>query len=413
MPVIFVHGVNTRADDPAYGARCALIETLMRHALSGARVNGRSLPDAKPTFAYWGDLAATFAWQMQSLPSGWREALGPDLAPDLRASIAMLYDLLDDPGDARDEPLLALANHSFPRAVDLLTELVLENASGTQVDDAARFAAEVQLYASRFEASGVRPAWLDGLVTDAQFCNLLVHALTEKTAASCGSQALGSTSGGFNHAVISAMGRFRQATQSAAGTALDRSGDFLSTRTLAWTRASLNATLGRFFGDIFVYFNGRGDKEHPGAIPERIMSQWQPVIDAATDEPLIIVGHSLGGVISYDLLTHFQNDLVVDLFVSVGSQVAHFEEMKLYKASQDGYPGVLGRTVPKHSNIRHWINVYDEVDIFSYSCEKIFKDVIDHPYDTRTYVVKAHGAYLVQARFYERLRTRIDALPAL
>ena len=56
----------------------------------------------------------------------------------------------------------------------------------------------------------------------------------------------------------------------------------------------------------------------------------------APNEPLVVIGHSLGGVISMDLLSHFRTDIDVDLFVTIGSQVAHFEEMKLYHASDTG-----------------------------------------------------------------------------
>jgi hypothetical protein len=101
--------------------------------------------------------------------------------------------------------------------------------------------------------------------------------------------------------------------------------------------------------------------------------------------------------------------------VSVGSQVAHFEELKLYKASQ---PAAVASGKAKKAatpaNIRRWINIYDEVDLFAYAAERVFDRVdVDGRYDTETYTIKAHGAYLLQDRFYRRLRSRVDALPAL
>jgi pimeloyl-ACP methyl ester carboxylesterase len=207
--------------------------------------------------------------------------------------------------------------------------------------------------------------------------------------------------------------KLKQATKSVAEKVLDRTGDFASTKVLAWSRGSLNATLGRFFGDVFIYMDGRKDQASPGDIPKFLLGEWDKAIAATPNEPTVIIGHSLGGVISYDLLSYFRPDLNVDLFVSIGSQVSHFEEMKLFKASRTEIPGPAGDQAPKPDNIKHWINVFDEVDIFSYSCKAIFKDVHDYPYDTKTYVVKAHGAYFEQARFYERLRARIDKLPVV
>jgi hypothetical protein len=111
-----------------------------------------------------------------------------------------------------------------------------------------------------------------------------------------------------------------------------------------------------------------------------------------------------------DLLGHFRPDLAVDLFVSVGSQVAHFEELKLYRASDSNVGPPKKATTP--ANILRWVNVYDEVDIFSYAVNRVFDRVdVDARYDTETYVVKAHSAYFEQERFYLRLAERIRGLP--
>ena len=123
----------------------------------------------------------------------------------------------------------------------------------------------------------------------------------------------------------------------------------------------------------------------------------------------MIIGHSLGGVITFDLLSHFRPNLQVDLLITVGSQVSHFEEMKRFKAS-DPNVGPPQKAVPPQ-NVIHWINVFDEVDMFAYACDKVFDRVHDFGYDTQTYSTKAHSAYFDQDRFYSRLRTRIDALP--
>ena len=235
----------------------------------------------------------------------------------------------------------------------------------------------------------------------------------DKGAASPGGpQALGGPFGAIGNWVAAGAAKVKQATKAATEKVLDTVGDFASTKVLAWTREPLNENLSRFFGDVFVYMDSRGDKTAPGPIPAHILSEWDKAIAAApAGEPILIIGHSLGGVISYDLLTHFRPDLQVDLFVSVGSQVSHFEEMKLFKSSDRRIPGAGGTKVPKPANIKNWINVFDVVDIFSYSCRDIFDSVVDFGYDTNTYVIKAHGAYFEQSRFYERLRARMNALP--
>lgn len=412
MAVIFVHGVNNRVDDPSYEARRQVTEQFLIRSLTGASINGKAFINVKPVFPYWGNLATKFAWNMKSLPSGEMEALGPGVPSDLRPLVAAIRDSLVDPKGASEQPLLSLARQSLPRAVDIVTELVLQTATTAQASDAAAFAVGAQVYAAEFEPPKPPPEWLGNVTTDEQFCNQLIIALKAQGAASGGAQALGVVDK-ISNVIATGAAKLKQATKAVAEKLLDRTGDFASTKVLAWSRDSLNATLGRFFGDVFIYMDGRQDKTNPGSIPKLLIDEWDKAIAATPNEPIVVVGHSLGGVISYDLLSHFRPDLTVDLFVSVGSQVPHFEEMKLFKASSKDIPGPAGNQVPKPSNIKHWINVFDEVDIFSYSCKAIFKDVHDYPYDTKTYVVKAHGAYFEQSRFYERLRARIDKLPVL
>ena len=411
MAVIFVHGVNNRIEDPDYEARRLVTEQFLQRSLKGATINGKALANPLPVFPYWGDLATKFAWNMKSLPSGEMEALGPGVATELRPLVAAVRDALDTPGAASDQPLLALAKHSFPRAVELVADLVLRTAPAGSAAEAAQFAVESQLFALAFEPPKPPPAWLAATATDEQFCSQLLQEVKAQSQAG-GPQALGGAFGKIGALLGAGAAKLKQATKQAAQTVLDRTGDFASTKVLAWSRHSLNATLGRFFGDVFIYMDGRGDQAHAGAIPQRLLNAWDTAVAAAPNEPLVIIGHSLGGVISFDLLSHFRPDLQVDLFVSIGSQVAHFEEMKLFKASRKDIPGAAGDKAAKPANVKHWINVFDEVDIFSYSCKAIFADVHDYPYDTKTYVVKAHGAYFEQARFYERLRARIDQLPA-
>src|SRR5262249_11315514 len=146
-----------------------------------------------------------------------------------------------------------------------------------------------------------------------------------------GMQRLGGLESGL---LAKARMRLKEAVMRMAERTLDRTGHFASTRLLAWAREPLNETLTRFFGDIFVYFDRRGNRQKPGCIPAIVLDAIQKAkANLPANEPLIIIGHSLGGVITFDLLSHFRPDLEVDLFVSVESQVALFEEMKLYKES--------------------------------------------------------------------------------
>lgn len=406
MPIVFIHGVNTRKQDPGYDATVRLIEKFCTKYLTGATLNGKTLTAATPRFPYWGDLATKFAWNMASLPSGEINALGAaGVEEDMRPLIAMIGDGLANPDSARQQPLLTLARKSLPQAVAAITSLMLRDAKPADAAKTAQFIVVAQGYAEDHPA----PAWLAGLSTDAQFVNKLVTEVNSANLADV--QALGALDFIINPLTAAAT-KVKQAMSSAADSVLNKTGDFASTKLLAWGRQPLNGILGRFFGDVFIYLNERKDKDTPAApINKLLLNEFDAAIAAGPQgEPLVLIGHSLGGVITFDLLSHFRTDIQVDLFVSVGSQISHFEELKLFKESDKTVPSATHQRAKKPTNIKRWINIFDEVDIFSYACEKVFEDVIDFHYDTNTYVIKAHGAYLEQDRFYRRLRARIDQL---
>jgi hypothetical protein len=104
-------------------------------------------------------------------------------------------------------------------------------------------------------------------------------------------------------------------------------------------RKSVHEKATRFLGDIFCLFERARYRRCSWGHKRR--SERTHTANAARkpgDDKLIVIGHSLGGVIVYDILTYFKPDLKVDVFASVGSQVAVFEEMTLYRASKLGVP---------------------------------------------------------------------------
>jgi hypothetical protein len=404
MPIVFVHGVNVRKG-PGYNAKVLTIQKFLEKHLRGATVGGKVLNTVAPDFPYWGGLATTFAWDMASLPSGDIDALGtPGVDPELRPLVALISDALADPQSARDEPLTVLAKESLPLAVDLITRLLLQDAKDADAEHIASFVVALQSYAEADTA----PAWLAGIKTDAQLTNRLAQEIKAGEPAGTPMEALG-TFDFITKPLAEGASKLKHAVQAAAGTVLDRTGDFASTKLLGWTRAPLNAVLGRFFGDVFIYLDSRGESAAPGPIPELVIEAVDRAVAAGpAGEPLIIIGHSLGGVICYDVISHFRPDWQVDLFVAVGSQVPHFEEMKRFKSSDPAIPNAGQKLAATSRGIKRWINIFDVVDIFSYSAKRIFDRVEDFGYDTKTYTIKAHGAYFEQDRFYTRLRDRID-----
>jgi hypothetical protein len=398
VPVVFVHGVNTRKS-PSYDANVAVIDAFVQKHMGGAGIGGKPLPPKpKTTFPYWGDLGMTFAWNMASLPRPQMQALGGTGDINLQEILGHIRDAF--PELPKDDPLTALAKKQFSLAVDAINHLALKTVDQGDEKEVAEFV----VVASAYAEANPQPAWLAQVQSDQDLLNQLAAQIQGQP----GVQALGGFGAAFNKIKLAAV-KLKQAVTNMAGKAVDKAGDFASTKLLASTRDALNETLGRFFGDVFIYLDSRGDQANPGKIPSLILKAYDEARAAAPNEPFIIIGHSLGGVISMDLLSHFRPDIDVDLFVSVGSQIAHFEELKLYKISDPAVKAPKKATTP--ANIKRWINIFDEVDIFSYSVDRVFDRVnVDAPYDTQTYTIKAHGAYFEQDRFYQRLRARINAL---
>lgn len=398
MPVVFVHGVNTRRG-ASYTAQTLAIEKFFQRHLTGATVGGKRLAEInKVEFPYWGDLATKFAWNMAALPKSGVQALGAS-SVSLQPILALVRDAL--PQAPTSDPLTALAKKDLRLSVQAIIDLAMQAA--TQQDAAA--VAEFVVLTSAYAEANPHADWLETVNTDDQLITTLFAKLVKQ-------QGDVQTLGGFGSLcsrIKLEVAKLKGAAQDIAAAAGNRLGDFASTKLLASTRAGLNETLGRFFGDVFIYFEARGQQGNPGAVGSLILKAFDDARAAPPGELFIIVAHSFGGVITFDLLSHFRTDIEPDLLVTVGSQVGHFEEMKLYKSSDKGIgPPSKAKTPP---NVKRWINIYDEVDIFAYAVSDIFDRIdVDAPYDTATYAIKAHGAYFEQDRFYQSLRARIDQL---
>jgi pimeloyl-ACP methyl ester carboxylesterase len=171
-------------------------------------------------------------------------------------------------------------------------------------------------------------------------------------------------------------------------------------------RAPIHRGLVTFLGDVFVYFHQR--EQHRRAIADVITADLN--LAAAnkrkTGEPFIVVAHSMGGIIMYDLLTSALSNLEVDVLVTVGSQVAVIEELKLFESSDPAVPNASRNKVQKPRNVRRWVNVFDTTDILGFAASGVFEDVSD--YEFATGHAWAHGGYFVEPMFHRRLGARLQ-----
>lgn len=185
----------------------------------------------------------------------------------------------------------------------------------------------------------------------------------------------------------------------------------LAARSLEGVRHTLNEQVLLFLGDIFSYFHNR----------EAIIARVMEALAAARrsqvvrgGEPLVVLSHSMGGQVVYDLVSHYlprmpeADQVRIDFWAAAASQVGLFEELKLFQASdplhQTGYP------VPRPDRrfLGTWWNIWDPNDVLSFTTRTIFADVDDVHYESGLALHEAHTGMLTMPSFYSLFAERLS-----
>lgn len=116
---------------------------------------------------------------------------------------------------------------------------------------------------------------------------------------------------------------------------------------------------------------------------------------ADSDEDVVVLGHSLGGIAAVDLLVEEDIRQVVRL-VTVGTQVGMLYEI-------DALPGLKFGQRPPNSFPR-WDNIVDPRDLLAYSSQAVFPEfATDHYIDNKAPFPRNHSAYFGNLKFYSVL----------
>lgn len=382
MPIVFVHGVNNRNNDEYRdneAGRNGFLREIVAPALG---LDPGKLYLSSP---YWGGNAAQFAWNMAVLPDASEnyERLGGEEAVAVSRTMGLI-------GSSDANTTVESARKDFAGTVDLLYGATL---AGVKTEKESRDVAASYVKAAKYAADNPAPSWLN-TATDDNFADLLNYY-----AHADGNEQFGG--GGVLDQLKEGLSRLAGALPS-AGTAA----------ALRLARKKLNATVTKFTGDAFVYLSKRGTQEAPGPIVKIVLSELRKAAAARndSDKNLVVIAHSFGGEIVYDILTHFATDLQVDCLITVGSQVGLFEEMKLYLASRaEVPPDPPEGKVSRPANLKRWLNVFDTNDAVSYRVTPVFSGADDYQYDTGYDTLQAHSGYFFRPSFYTRLAARLTA----
>jgi hypothetical protein len=143
-----------------------------------------------------------------------------------------------------------------------------------------------------------------------------------------------------------------------------------------------------FTGDILLY-QARG---------EGIRSAIRMAIKGASP-PVVVLGHSLGGIASVDLLA-LEAIPEVALLVTVGSQAPILYELDALVSLRYGTP------LPAH--VPPWLNVYDLRDFLSYVGAEIFPGRIeDVKVDSKQPFPESHSAYWANPSVWNLIAGRL------
>lgn len=192
----------------------------------------------------------------------------------------------------------------------------------------------------------------------------------------------------------------------------DRVRNTASTLGFGAVRGSLSPAIGLFIGDTFVYLS-EGDNR------QRIRSEVRAALLRAYDGvkaqkgPLVVVGHSMGGVILVDMLSDpvasgLPDDLKVDALLTVGSQPGFFAALDLLA----GNPSANSKR-RKPDCVGHWFNIFDPIDPLAFRTDMIYDGAVDLAFNSVAGITQAHSKYFQRPQFFARSRKRLQALGVL
>ncbi|ATP90977.1 hypothetical protein VI35_12930 [Aeromonas caviae] len=393
MPIVFIHGVNNRAEDENYTQGVNSKREFFRSIF--APQMKMSVEPQNVIFPYWGGSGVKFRWKQASLPQASDDVVA------LGTNDANLNLWLGEVRFQQGSNTVNLGEVSRKDGFVAAIDLFWDTASIATPSDRVHEIAKCYEASLKYAETDPAPAWALSTpsLDNAAFAQKLLAEIApyqRNNAETPVAVALGL--GDWLASAREAIHRLGNAPSDAVSAALTKLG-----RKYAHEGAS------RFLGDIFIYLTTR-DQTGSSSILADVMEKLREAnaTRTADDDKLVVVGHSLGGLLAYDVLTHYLPNIKVDYFVTVGSQVALFEEMTLCKTSQHGVPNnPPSDRLTKPSNVGRWINVYDTNDIFSFRAEGVFLDVEDYKFDTGYGLLGAHGGYFLSPSFYRRLAKRI------
>jgi hypothetical protein len=356
---------------------------------------------------YWGDLGRSPDYAGASIPSfsaGVRAAGRPE---DVSGQAALLTLLLEDPlaelVDLRDAQELGLETagfRPFPPEVTRRSD-ALRAAEGPVKDRIARAADTfadpdsqpgIDKIADLVHKVFVAAAQADRELDAARLCGPMARAITAGLyVQASGVDALWSEFR-WNEAAAVVQGALNDQLGGQRGILSDVGSRALTVALRHGLRNRVMPAVSLFLGDVLSWFQNR----------EEILNRVHEAVEGAVEDgPLVLVGHSLGGVIAFEYCAIARRD--INLLATVGSQVGWFGEMGVLRAST----GLTGGKLALPPKLHSWRNLYDPDDALSFLAAPVFDTVTDIELDTRAPFPVSHSEYWNLPDTYRKLTVAV------
>lgn len=341
-PTLVIHGVANRHPQE-------FKNTVRRLAVDAGRDPAGLVP------VFWGDLGAAV--------DGLRDAI-PGLEPRAVRSV-------DDGADVDGTSLgLALLKGSTDPSIrggapeSERARVVREAFDERSVMSVRAVRAPGYAERSWFEEIWLETDWLIH-VEDEQALRELGAVLAETTGLAGGTDTGDASVRGHQQDALGVVKRAVHLMDRAVGAVLGAAGGNLN----RFLRETLAKNVGRFLGDVLVYQRRRGEIQQ--RVRDTLIDLDVPFSGLGTAErPITVLGHSLGGVIAFDLATSQCAPLFIRNLITFGSQspFLHILDPRVPVVAPylPGFPSALPSTIGT------WTNLWEPRDPLAFIAAKLF-----------------------------------------
>jgi hypothetical protein len=380
--LIFIHGTGVRDDE------FALTYDRVKAGFAAAQL------DVEVERCYWGGIGAKLNADGKSFyfdPYRDREASQPargysaEPVSAQEKQLAQWARLIDDPlFEVRLEKMARQGGSALGRLGgrtlgERVPQLQKNEKLAAELDACGLTEDFDQAVGSLTQSAEFRPFFADSTATDGDTLRLLSRALVAGCLAEAADRGVDVAGEERDQLVSLVRGAFNVPPDYGVIEGTVAAWDNLKYRSLdrLWLRKQRRAMIDQMADVVFYQAHGDGIRRY--------------LRDCVRKAPgdVVLLGHSLGGVIAFDLLAGEHRDGLgqVKVLITVGSQVPLLYELR-------ALTGGVNYGTPLPDRFPRWINVYDKNDLLAYAGQQLFEGRCqDIELDTKTPFPTAHGAY--------------------